>query len=253
MIDMDSVLFSAFSPNKVLGFDGVPERTVDNKRFIYKEKSCLEVMESCDFLMNRMLTNSKATHFVSYVKGRDTTKNKELINPLYKSDRGSSPPYYWRFTKEYMKIRWGAIEANGCETDDMVRIANLKIKNSFIVAIDSDLLGLEGTHFNWRTNEWITTTKYEEDYKFWSDMITGTHNFCKGIPGKGSKYVEKYLISSVSSRQYPEMVLIQYIDHFGEKEGIREFNSQYFCNKILEDYEHFSIPELIEFSNEIEF
>lgn len=250
IIDLDSIIFAAFHPNKVLDSNGNPTRTPDNSKFIYKEKTCLEIIASCDFLMNDILTKSNASGYIAYVKGRGTTKNKEAINPEYKANREKSiSPKYWTFTKEYLRLAWNAIESNDIETDDSVRIANLAIKDSFIVAIDSDLLGLSGTHYNWKKNEWITNTKEQENYKFWSDMISGTHNNTKGIPGKGEKYTEKVFENPRDDNPLNVKVFNEYIKHFGELDGIKEFNKNYICNKILENYEGFQVPIITEFRN----
>jgi hypothetical protein len=263
IIDLDSVIFSAFHPNKVLDNKGVPLRTEDNKRFIYKDKTPIEVVESCDFLMNSILTKSGATDYIAYVKGVNTTKRKEAVNPDYKADRGGIPPKYWKFTKEYLKLNWGAIEANNIETDDAVNITRLKVPDSFICAIDSDLLSLDGTHYNWRKDEWITNTKLQSAYKFWVDMITGTHNNTKGLIGKGEKFANKVLNETISiadeivDRSYVQtfyqIVLEEYVIHFGEYIGIKEFYKNYVSLKLLEDYEGFVVPDLINFSKKNEW
>lgn len=245
IIDLDSIIYAAFHPNKILDSKGIPKRTEDNSKFIYKEKSVKEVLDSCDFLMNDILTKSKATHYVAFYKGKDTIKSKLAVNPEYKQDRSKESPKYWNICKEYLKLEWKAIEVNGIETDDAVRITNLSVKDSFICAIDSDLLGLSGTHYNWRKNEWITNTKYEESYRFWSDMICGTHNNTKGIPGKGIKYFESKILKYENESLY-SIVLYEYINHFGEYDGVKEFYRNYISVKLLEKLDGFIIPELIE-------
>lgn len=254
IIDCDSLIYSAFHPNKVLDINNQPLRTKDGSKFIYKDKSIQEIIESCDFIMNSILTKTNCTHYIGFVKGNNTTKNKELINPDYKSNRSNIPPKYWNFTKEYLKLKWNITEIDNIESDDACRISNLNIKDSFICAIDSDLLGLSGTHYNWRKDEWITRTKEEEDYKFWCDMITGTHNNTKGIPGKGIEYAK----SKLSKENYYEepinswcrsVVFHLYINTFGEYKGIKEFYRNYISIKVLENYEEFIIPPLNEVRN----
>jgi 5'-3' exonuclease len=206
--------------------------------------------------MNDILTKSKSDNYILFIKGKNTTKSKEAINPEYKADREKLiSPKFWTFTKEYLKLTFGAIEVNEIEVDDAVNITRLSIKDSFICAIDSDLLGLTGTHYNWRKDEWMNKTREEEECKFWTDMITGTHNNCKGIPGKGEVYAKKVFFNEISidgclaSESYNLLTYNAYINSFGEYRGLQEFNKNYFCNKILENYEHFSIPNLIKFNN----
>ena len=214
IIDLDSLAYVAFNPNKQLDEFGEPMRTEDGKRFLYTEKSEDEIMLSCDNLMRMVLENSKATHYVAFIKGKNTIASKLAVDPTYKQDRTKETPLMWGFTKKYFIEKHGAIEVNNIETDDAVRIANLNIPDSFICAIDSDLLGLEGTHYN-----------------------------TKGIPKKGEKYVEK-LFNSVKDN-YAINVLYEYIEYFGEEIGIKEYYKNYVCLYILEKYDSMIIPEPI--------
>lgn len=246
IIDMDSLLFAAFHGNKVLDEKGIPTRTEDNSKFIYNEKTAIEIMDSCDYLMNQLLDKSEATGYIGFVKGRNTTKSKEAVNDAYKADRNKESPKLWNFTKEYLKLDWGIVEVDNIETDDAVNIARLRIPDSFICAIDSDLLGLEGKHYNWKKNEWITTSKEEADFKFWSDMMCGTHNNTKGIPKIGPKGASILLSNVNDTETYLSLTMDAFIDHFGEYEGIKQFYINYACTKILTDYEGFIIPEIKE-------
>jgi len=243
IIDLDSLCYTAFHPNKQLDEFGEPMRTEDNKRFLYIEKSEDEIKLSCDNLMRMVLENSNATHYVAFIKGKNTIANKLAVDPNYKQDRIKETPLMWSFTKKYFIEKHGAIEVNDIETDDAVNIARLNISDSFICAIDSDLLGLEGTHYNWKKGEWVTCTKEQASLKFWQDMIKGTHNNTKGIPKKGEKYVEKLFTSVVNN--YAINVLYEYIEYFGEEVGIKEYYKNYICLYILEKYESMIIPEPI--------
>ncbi len=255
VIDLDSVIFSAFNPNKVLNEYGIPMRTEDNKRFIYQDKTEEEIALACDEIMRTMLNNSNADAYIAYVKGNNTTDIRLSINPDYKANRVySEPPKFWRFTKKYLIDSWGAVEVHGCEVDDAVNITRLKLPNAFISAIDGDLLGLQGKHWNWRKNAWITVTYTEAEVKFWSDMIKGQAvDNIKGIPGQGEKaaldlisYCDGYDLA------YHTQVLDEYIDHFGEELGIDNFYKNYKSLKILEKCEGFVIPEPIKVNKQVE-
>ena len=263
IIDLDSVTYSIGNPNKVLAENGEPLK--QDGKFVYEEKSLEQLAESADFIMNKILTNCHCTHYIAYIKGKDTVKNKRLIDPNYKADRSKESPKWWDFVKGYLIENWNAIPVDNIEVDDACNITRLQISNSFIVCIDSDLLGLEGEHYKWRnksdlSGEWITTTKKQAEYKFWSDMITGTHNNTKGIPGKGEKYVEKLFntdVIEVGDYNIPlgyvqsksMTVLDKYINYFGEEEGINQFYANYKLIKILDKYEGFQLPDLTEFKN----
>lgn len=246
VIDLDSLSFTIGHPNKVLDEFGVPKRTEDNSKFIYEDKTEEELAQSADYMMNTLLDNGGFTHYIAYIKGKDTIKYKKEIDPTYKADRNKETPKWWNFVKNDLITRWKAIEVNNIEVDDAVNITRLLLPDSYICAIDSDLLGLEGTHFNWRKNEWVTTTKDEAEYKFWSDMVTGTHNNTKGLPGKGKKAAEAIIYEcNESGLRYSSLVFDRYITHFGEQLGIEEFYKNYKLLKILDNHPDFEKSDII--------
>lgn len=228
IIDLDSIVFS-------IGYSKG------------EEKSEEQLMIDTNSIMNNILINTNSTHYLCYIKGKNTLSNRKLFCEEYKSKRPKESPSYWKFVKEYLINNWKAVEVNNMEVDDAVNITRLKLKDSFICCIDSDLLGLEGTHYNWRKSEWINTSKEESEYNFWSSLICGTHNGIKGIPKRGKKFVEK-LFSKYD--QYGEnrrnLVLDEYINYYGEFKGIKEFYNNYNCIKLLENDENFVIPSPIE-------
>lgn len=245
IIDLDSLAFTAFHPNKDLDEFGNPKRTLDNKKFLYVDKSEEEIKLSCDNLMRSILNNCGATHYLAFIKGKNTISKKLLVDPEYKQDRKETPKQ-WSFTKQYLIDIWKAQEINDIEVDDAVNIARLKFKNSFICAIDSDLLGLEGTHYNWKKGEWVTSTKEESTLKFWRDMITGTHNNTKGIPKRGKKFADK-LFNKLKGEEdkYDQYVLKEYIECFGNEIGRKEYHKNYVCLMILDSYEGMMFQEPI--------
>lgn len=243
IIDLDSLCYTAFHPNKQLDEFGVAMRTSDNKKFLYVDKSEEEIELSCDNLMRMVLENSNTTNYLAFIKGKNTIARKLAVDETYKQDRLKETPKMWSFTKEYFIKKHKAISVDNIEVDDAVNIARLNIPGAFICAIDSDLLGLEGTHYNWKKGEWVTCTKEQELFKFWKDMIQGTHNNTKGINGKGPKYVEK-LFNNINIEDCEKIVLNEYLNYFGKEKGISEYNKNFVCLKILDSYEDMEFPEL---------
>lgn len=252
IIDCDSLIFSAAHPKKTFDVNRIPIKK--DGKFVYIEKTEQEMFDTADKILNSILTATNSTGYIAYVKGSGNYRYQ--INPDYKSDRGKESPPFWKPIKQHLINSWQAFEVNGIEVDDAVNITRLKLPNAFICAIDSDLMGLEGTHYNWRQDKWITTTKEQANYKFWSDMICGTHNCTKGIPGKGPKFVEKLFVDPRNEESYQQKVLQAYLDNFNEPLGIDEFYRNYKSLFILEDYlgnpdlsYNFKIPEVVNFSN----
>lgn len=246
VIDCDSLVFTAFHPNKVLDSDGNPMRQ-DNK-FIYEDKTKEQIEESVNSLMHRILSSGKFTHYIGFVKGKNTITARLKYNPYYKSNRNKEQPKFWEFTKNYLMQKWNILSLNGAEVDDFCNITRLGLKDSYLVGIDKDLLSLEGTHYNWSKNEWITVTKDEAETKFWSDMVCGqSGDGITGLPKKGIKFVEE-LFKPVNRMEIPKSsrVLEAYVDHYKDFDlGLEEYYKTYKCLKILEKCEGFVIPEPI--------
>lgn len=233
VIDCDSLAFSVFHPNKVLDKFGVPMRTEDGSKFLYEEKTEEQVMSSAEYFMNKILSSSGASGYIGFIKGENTTQLRLSFNSEYKADRKKTdPPKWWNFTKEYLINQWNVYEANDGEVDDYVVSAKKQVPNTFICAIDSDILGIAGKHYNWRKEEWVTVTSKQEDDKFWKEMIVGSHNGTKGLTKCGEKYAEK-LFKDIDDKR--TAVFKEYIKHYGEYKGIDMFMREYKCLKLIDN------------------
>lgn len=245
VLDLDSVMFSCGHPNKVLDDAGEPIK--ENGKFVYIDKTEDELKDSVHYWMNNILTKSEATHYIPFIKGKGNYRYE--INSNYKANRPKESPKWWAFTKAYFISEFGAIPVDGIEVDDAVNITRLSLPDSFICAIDGDLLGLEGCHYNWRKEEWITTTGHDAEYKFWKDMISGQPgDNIKGIPGKGDKFVQTLFANDEIALS--QLTLGAYIQFLGEERGIEEFYKNYKSLKILDKYEGFIIPEPLSVTKE---
>jgi hypothetical protein len=252
VIDMDSVCYTIGHPNKVLDETGEPKK--EDGKFVYQDKTGEELILAADQVMTDILTKSEATHFIPYMKGINTTSRRKKDNPKYKANRTADEPWWWKPVQEYLYVGWNAKYVNDIEVDDAVNITRLKLPDAFICAIDKDLLGLEGTHYNWRKHEWVTVSKIDAEYKFWEDMIAGQPgDNIKGLPGKGPAFARKLLMDPMGvfvRSHLANHTFTAYLEHFGELKGIKEYFANYMSLKILEEYKHFEIPEPIEFKKE---
>lgn len=238
IIDLDSVMFYIGHPNKKLDENNEPVK--ENGKFVYIDKTEDELKNSTHYWMNEILTKSEATHYIAYVKGKGNYRYE--FKEDYKANRPKESPKWWAFVKDYLIQEFGAVPVNGIEVDDAVNITRLMVGDSFICAIDKDLLCLEGCHYNWSKNEWVNSTKNDAYLKFWTDMIAGqSGDGIKGLAGKGVKFVEKRFSDNTIG---PIGVLQCYIEHYNdENEAIEEFYANYKCLKILDKHEGFEIPE----------
>lgn len=246
LIDSDSILYSAFYGNKVVD-DVTGEPKKEDGKFVIVPKTDEQIMETLDGIFHHIFTEGKFTHYIIFVKGNNTTVDRLEANPEYKQHRTKEIPEKWEFTKQYAIEKWGAIEVNDIEVDDAIRICSRNMPNSYIVAIDKDLLWLSGENFNWRKNEWTYITPAMEEMYFCRSMIVGdTVDNIKGIPGKGEKYCIKNNIDSICQ------VLNEYINEYGASKGVNEFYKNFKALYILEESDKFTqlpTPIKIEYDN----
>jgi len=241
VLDIDSMLYSAFMPNKVADPETGEPLKIDGK-FVYTPKTDEQIEQSLDGMMYHMFAEGGFTHYLSFVKGTDTIKDRLIANPSYKQQRNKEQPEKWEFTKQYAINRWGTIEVNNIEVDDAVRICIRRISNSHAVAIDKDVLWLEGTNFNWRKCEWTTVNAQQEEEYLSRSLICGdTVDNLKGLPGKGEAYCDKHNIYTVPD------AFRAYINELGLERGVDEFYRHFKCLYILTESPYFTeIPTPLE-------
>lgn len=246
ILDMDSIAFAMGWGNKIP--DGKGDFLREGNRLIYQDKTEEELIASCDTIINDILTKCGCTHYIGFIKGMGTGAHRYKANPEYKGNRPKESPKWWSFVKNYLIKNYNVHSVDFIEVDDAVNIARLNIENSFIVAIDKDLLNLSGNHYNWKTEKWITTTEDEEEFNFWKDMLTGQiGDNVKGLPRVGEVTAKRLLLQTPPGYRYSVHVLNIYIEYLEETDGIEQYYKNYNCLKILNYYKDFKIPEIAEF------
>ncbi len=215
---------------------------IDADSLIYMTCYCKpdepKTLDDCKFIISRLIQdiidNTKANKFILFLTIGKGFRYK--VYPAYKSNRKSEKPAHFTEVKQFLIDKYNAIHHPELEADDLCLISKKQIPDSFICAVDKDILKLEGTHYNYKSNVWVETTKEQALLYFWTSMITGdTVDFIKGIPGKGEKFAEK-LFKEIEDIGYLALVMREYISHFGEYEGISEFAKNYKCLKILDSW-----------------
>lgn len=221
-----------------------PDKIIEEDKVTLVPKTLEGVLRSADILISQILTAVDAEY---YIAALTIGSFRYKINPNYKANRKHKlKPEYFKELKDYLLSKKGFILHYDLEADDIVNIIKRNIRgfNATIVSNDTDLLSLEGVHYNPIKRAFVTCLKDQAHSKFWEDMIKGQPgDNIKGIPGKGEAFVKKLFALKDIAVPHHQLVLSAYIAHFGEPRGIDEFYLNYKCLKILDQQPGFVIPE----------
>ncbi len=202
--------------------------------------------ERTDQFLGSLFKVTESTHYILYLTVGQSFRVKHY--PEYKANRkGRELPQFFSEIKEYLITKYKAQYYHELEADDLCLITRNYLKRKypdaeiFISSPDKDMLNLEGTQYDYKHNVWKETPKEEDEWYFWTSMITGdTADNVKGIPKMGPKGAEE-LFEEHLGLGLPLIVLGEYIDRMGCNEGIEAFYSTYKALKVLESYYVFEI------------
>lgn len=245
VVDADYILYIACNPNKVME-NGEPKK-VDGK-FVYEDKTEEQAINTFESYMKDLLTLTRVDSYILCLTGKRNFRYD--VDSSYKSNRaGHERPMWFKEVRNHMIEHWGAVEKEGIEADDMVNIIRNSLENSFIVAVDKDLLNcLPGTHFDARKGhaQFVTVTEAQANFAFVKSLLTG--DAIDGIPnikrGYGPKTAEKELLASTDTT-LEETALKIFIRELGEDEGKARFEKQKKLLKMLESLD--DLPEGVTF------
>lgn len=250
IIDGDFILYTATAGNKMLDKNNEPIK-IDNK-FTYTNKNLKEVYDTVDEIMLKMLTKvsehdtESELQYIGYLGGKDNFRY--LVYPEYKANRVNlQKPLFFTDCKQYLIDKYKFNVVNEIEADDAVLITkNLLTENSIIATPDKDLIKcVEGVYLNIKNNEVVKTNTEEANINFWKSLIIGdcTDNI-KGIPNKGMVFADKLFLNIDDVESYTNIVLNEYIQHFGEYVGVQEFYKNYMCLKLIDTKKDFILPKI---------
>lgn len=266
-----------------LAFLGTKEDTIQQiiDKVDYKITSIVEETKA-DYYA---LFISKGSYF------RHRLKDATEKSGTYKANRTYTNQNYNKLIKEYLAAEYNANVYSNVEADDIIKYwMNKKLYinlvenphgdrhevidkftpdssylisseecNIILAAVDKDLLqSIPGKHLNYNKKVasdtwdmvWIETSETEAKLFKAGQLITGdTSDGVRGIPGKGIKHWESMQYRG-ATKLYN--ILEEYIDKFGQSQGIYEFQKNYRMLHLLEDDADFLrevgyVPELPNF------
>jgi len=144
----------------------------DSLCYICSTDTLEKSISSMDSFIKKILREVEADEAVFFLsEGKYFRHN---IYPEYKGNRSTSALLFLKQLKEHLKIKYKAFTFDGVEADDLVCYFKNKHENSIICCMDKDIYKqMPGTHYNYRTGEYITTTEWNGNKFTWLQTLMG--------------------------------------------------------------------------------
>lgn len=226
MSETDSNTICLIDADSLIYFEATQDKTF--------EEAQQGLLQRLSFILHRCNT-TKYAGFITEGKCFRYDVSKE-----YKAKRGKkgSRPILLPSLQEYSRQILGFIGLRGVEADDLVTFWARQTKDAVISAIDKDVLyQTPGTHYNYKTNEFITVSNLEAREYLWRQALAGDSiDNIPGIRGIGDVKAKSLLAEGGS---YEQTVLKEYIDREGSINGIHKFYETFNLVYMLKTKEDF--------------
>ena len=216
--------------------DNGPVALIDADSLLYYEMGKPTLEEAIEGINNRlfhMLAMCGTSRFAGFLTLSRCFRYKVAETKSYKHNRkgGSKPPIFYAL-REYVQQEWGFTHVPGLEADDLVAVY-AKPSGTVICSPDKDVLyQVAGKHFNFRTSEFVKTSKLDANRFLWKQTLMGDPtDGIGGIPKVGPKTADK-LLNKIKVG-FEKVVLEKYVEKFGYYEGICKFTETFKLVHIL--------------------
>lgn len=197
------------------------------------------IKSSADNLINNILSTTKSKYYLGFLSPSNSFRN-ELFSDYKENRKNLKKPDHFDQLKNYLIDNWKFLKLQHYEADDVVSIFKKEFNDSIICSIDKDVLNLEGTHFNYKKNEFVTVSYLDSIVYFWKSMIIGdTVDNIKGLNGKGKVFADNLLLNINDESIMRNLVFNEYINQYGEYKGIELFYKNYKLLKIVDKDDEF--------------
>lgn len=178
-------------------------------RVCYKTKKKNEIRKNIDIMMKEIEGACLIPDEMKVaIKGRGNFR-KDLYD-AYKANRKELEPEMkaaLTYAHGYMVSKWGAVEANGMEADDLVSIWAYEARERedayVIVGIDKDLLQIPGNHYNFVKKEHRFVDDDEAHLLLMTQCLTGDNSDnIPGLKGIGPVKAAKMLAGKPLERRW---------------------------------------------------
>tara|TARA_Y100000361_G_scaffold58147_1_gene50855 strand:- start:36506 stop:37288 length:783 start_codon:yes stop_codon:yes gene_type:complete len=220
--------------------DDGPIALIDGDSLLYYEMGKPTLEEAIRGLNNRLfhiLSMCGTSRYAGFLTLSKCFRYDVAETKSYKHNRkgGSKPPIFYAL-REYIQQEWKFEHEKGLEADDLVAVHS-KPNGTIICSPDKDVLyQCAGTHYNFRTAEFIKTSKLEANRFLWKQTLMGdATDGITGIPKLGPKTADN-LLKKVRSG-FEKIVIEKYVEKFGYYEGVCKFAETFKLVYILKTYE----------------
>src|SRR5690606_16888185 len=120
-LDIDSIAFAIGWGNKIPDGKGDYQRN-EKGRLIYQDKTEEELKECSNRIISDILMNCEATHYIGFIKGKNSASHRYSAKSDYKANRPKESPKWWSFVKNYLIENFNIHPVDNIEVDDAVNI-----------------------------------------------------------------------------------------------------------------------------------
>lgn len=211
---------------------------------LYSTETVQDVINLTDQFINQILINCKADTYLGFLGGSQLTF-RHLSDSTYKASRGTVKPDWYKMwgglVSHRLKHYWKFYTVEGIEAEDAVSMLSYYYRDlnpeldPIIAGIDHDLLQIPGNHYNYKKHEFLhAITTDEAYYNLFKQVLTG----CKtdevtGLPGIGEVKAKK-LLDQIHTTEIASVVLREFCNYYGQREGILNFANTYNLIKLLD-------------------
>ena len=220
--------------------DDGPIALIDGDSLLYYEMGKPTLEEAIQGLNNRLfhiLSMCGTSRYAGFLTLSKCFRYDIAETKSYKHNRkgGSKPPIFYAL-REYIQQEWKFDHEKGLEADDLVAVHS-KPNGTIICSPDKDVLyQCAGTHYNFRTEEFVKTSKLEANRFLWKQTLMGdATDGITGIPKLGPKTADN-LLKKVRSG-FEKIAVEKYVEKFGYYEGVCKFAETFKLVYILKTYE----------------
>lgn len=159
----------------------------------------------------------------------------------YKGNRKNLPkPPLFNFVKAYLQDVYNFVIIKNYEADDLCIMSKKSLEDTYDITIaspDKDLRQVAGKFYDYKKQESFDLTEEEANKNLWRQVLTGdTGDNIPGLPGIGPVKADKILNSGRTNEHYGFIVINEYINYYGEYDGIVNFCENYQLVKMIDRF-----------------